>query len=1126
MPASVSFHRGMTTEAQSPAGRRHQTLLITDIVRSTENIARLGDRRWRELLERHDAIVYERVAATGGRVLADRGDGFLIAFDDPGPAVDCAEQLCIATASLGVELRAGVHSGECELLGDRLAGMAVHVAARVGELAHGSEVLVSSAALELLDGEQLEFAQHGVHELRGVPGRWELHALCSDRLAAVADSVELDTTQETFQIPLPALAVRLAEAKLVGRAAELRRCLAALDRVREREPRTIFIVGEPGIGKTRLAAEVAGKLHASGATVLCGRCDPELGVPYQPFVEILTHYARFAPPELLAQHRAQYGRELARLVPELGGMAAATAATGDQPRDDNRHVMFAAVAGLVRTAALQRPLTLMLDDLQWADRPTLLMLKYLLVYPQMPALVVATYRSTEVSRGHPLSELLTELQRRPGIEHIELSGLQPDQCVAMTQDIAEERLDPEAVEFVRALGEATNGNPFFLGEIVRSLKEAGGVAAAAERGDVADRSALGIPRSVRDAITSRVSTMGERTEQVLCAAAVIGREFDVELLARMLMVQEEQLVDVLDAAAEAALISEVPGIGMRYSFVHPLIPPTLYEQLGGGGRRRLHRRALQGLERLLGDEARSQRRGELAYHALSGVPIVSAATAVEYARQAGQGALEQLAPQEATRWFEHALALHELATSELETPDGDALLCDLLIGHGIAEQQNGDPEFRSTLLKASELAAHMKDTERLVRGVLANTRGFASETGTVDLDRVALLEAALDAIGDHDSADRARLLATLSSELTYAGDWQRRKALSDESVAIATRLGDPDTITKVLSARFITIWTPETLAERIADTDRGLAIAEELGEPLAVFQATHWKAAAAVEAGNLDLAAELVARESELAKRLRRPTSSWLAAYDRTTQALMHGLLEEAERSAEDAWRIATESEQPEALAFYAGQLINIRFEQGRLHELEPLIAQQVAANPGIPAFRGALVLARSEAGLRDQALEVLAGDSATEFSEMAYDSNWLAGMAIYAQACATVEEPGAAAKLHRLLAPWRDHVAFNNATAWGLVERLLGNLDRVLGRHDDAERALVSAAERHEQMGAPIWLARNRVDLARVLLARGVEPDRSQRLLEQALGTARDLGCAGIERLAVELLERVEEPA
>ncbi|HYZ80266.1 MAG TPA: AAA family ATPase [Solirubrobacteraceae bacterium] len=1116
----------MTFEANPAAGRLHQTLLVTDIVRSTEHLARLGDRRWKELLERHDAIVHEALSSTGGRVLSDRGDGFLMAFDTPAPALRCAEEICVATAGLGVELRAGVHAGECELLGDRLAGMAVHVTARIAEQAGGSEVLASADVVELLGANQFEFADCGEFELRGVPGRWAVHALQSERLAAVAGSVEV-VSEQVLEVPLPPMAAaRLAESRLVNRLDEVARCFGAFERVRRGELHTVFIVGEPGIGKTRLAAEVADMVHRSGATVLCGRCDAELGVPYQPFVEVMTHYARFAPPELLAQHRARYGRELARLVPELGGPALAPGGTPEQSREENRHVMFAAVAGLLRTAALQRPLALMLDDLQWADRPTLLMLKYLLLNPEpIGALVVGTYRSTEVARAQPLAELLLELRREPGVEQIELTGLEPNQCVAMAVEIAEEDLDSSGLEFVRALGQATNGNPFFLGEIVRSLKESGGVTRAAHDGST-DGGAVDVPQSVRETIARRVAGLGERVEQALRAASVIGREFDVELLARMVGVEEEQLIDVLDVADAAELITEVPGIGMRYSFVHPLIPPALYEQLGGGRRRRLHRQALEGLEQLLGDSARAQRRGELAYHALAGVPMVSADKAVGYARDAGHHALEQLAPQEAVRWFDHALTLHQSVAAEDGGSDSDGLQCDLLIGRGIAAQQSGDPEFRETLLKAAELARTRGDTARLVRAVLANTRGFVSETGRVDTARVALIEAALDAIGPRDSADRARLLATLSAELTFAGDWRRRKALSDESLELATRLGDPMTLSEVLSHRFITIWTPETLAQRIDDTERELAIAQEIGNPLAVFRAMHWRAAAAVEAGELDLAAELVKAESEVADRLQRPTASWLAAYDRSTQALMHGLLDEAERSAEDAFRIASESEQPEALAFYAGQLINIRFEQGRLAELEPLIAQQVELNPGIPAFRGALALARTEAGMRDEALEVLAVDAASGFSEHPYDSNWLAGIAIYAQACSTLGEPTAAARLYELLEPWEDHVAFNSATTWGLVQRLLGNLERVLGRYEEAERKLVTAAERHEQMYAPVWLARTRVDLADLLIERGADTGRAQMLLEKAIGTARDLGCAGIERRAVALLGQTRELA
>jgi hypothetical protein len=551
---------------------------------------------------------------------------------------------------------------------------------------------------------------------------------------------------------------------------------------------------------------------------------------------------------------------------------------------------------------------------------------------------------------------------------------------------------------------------------------------------------------------------------------------------------------------------------MRYSFAHPLIQLARYEQLRGGRRRALHGKAVEGLERLLGDEARYQRSGELAHHALTAVPIVAAPTAVGYASQAGQFALEQLAPQEASRWFERALALHQ-------PPDSgeDPLLLDLLIGQGIARQQGGDPEFRATLLRASQLARAAGDTDRLVQAVLANTRGFVSETGRVDEERVEMLDAALAAIGERDNQARAQLLATLAAELTFAGDWQRRKALSDESVAIADRLGDPATVGEVLSARFITTWTPETLEQRIADTTRELALAEEIGNPLARFRALHWRAAAAVESADLDLAATLVERECEVAKRLNQPTASWLAAYDRATQALMHGLLDEAERSAQDAARIAVESGEPEAAAFFAGQLLNIRFEQGRLGELEPLIAEQVKVNPGIPAFRGALALARCEAGMLTEAGEVLSVDTTTGFSELTYDSNWLVGIAIYAEAAAQIADGAAATKLHQALSAYRGQIAFNSATAWGAVERHLGNLERVLGWAGDAERSLVSAADLHERIGAPIWLARTRVDLAGLLIERGDPGART--LLEQALATARDLGCAGIERRATELL-------
>ncbi len=479
-------------------------------------------------------------------------------------------------------------------------------------------------------------------------------------------------------LPLPPSAsARIGESKLANRTDELEHGVGGVRRGSARASGgPCSSSGEPGIGKTRLAAELAARLQMSGATVLWGRCDPELGIPYQPFVELLTHYARFVSADVLAQHRSQFGQELARLVPELGGTAAVPAPAPEQSAEENRHVMFAAVHGLLRTAALQRPLAIVLDDLQWADRETLLMLRYVLVSSEpVPALVIGTYTAAQMPAHHGLTDLLVELRRDPFVERIVLEGLPSGHVVELASELTNEELDGPAIQLLQTLSDQTGGNPFFLREILRGLRDSGGIASAARVRAARESSPALVTSSIRETIIARVARLGERAEQVLCAAAVAGREFDADLLARMLDVSEDELAQVLDAAVDAALIDEVPAIGLRYSFVHSLIHPALYEQLGAARRRVLHRRALEALEQLLGGEARRDRIGELAGHALGAVPMVDMGKAVDYMRQAGEHALEQLAPREATRWFERGLELHASAGDGAAGDDRCAAIC-------------------------------------------------------------------------------------------------------------------------------------------------------------------------------------------------------------------------------------------------------------------------------------------------------------------------------------------------------------------------------------------------------------------------------------------------------------------
>ncbi len=352
----------------------------------------------------------------------------------------------------------------------------------------------------------------------------------------------------------------------------------------------VLLAGEPGIGKTTLAGQVARSLHSAGATALFGHCVEDLAVPYQPWVELVAHLVEHAPQELLDENVATYGGALTRLVPALARRTeVGVSSTTDL--DGERFALFEAVTGLLRAVADRGPLVLVLDDLQWADVASLQLLRHLLTASPSPtALVVGTYRDTDVARDHPLTPLLADLRRESNVVRCVVRGLDDRELLALMEGAAGYELPENGVALAHAVYHETDGNPFFTGELLRHLYETGAIAfdESGQYSLTIDLDEVGLPGSVREVVTRRVDRLGEDTVRVLSLAAVVGREFDLEVLAQIADVDEDTLLDQLEAATGAAIVAELASVPGRFRFEHALIQHTLYQELGTTRRQRVH----------------------------------------------------------------------------------------------------------------------------------------------------------------------------------------------------------------------------------------------------------------------------------------------------------------------------------------------------------------------------------------------------------------------------------------------------------------------------------------------------------------------------------------------------------
>jgi DNA-binding SARP family transcriptional activator len=967
------------------------------------------------------------------------------------------------------ELQLGRHAeliGELEGLlveaptRERIAGQLMLALYRCGRQAEALEVYqrvraALAAELGLEPGPALKALQVGILEQAASLGpRSDQREPAARRMAGSA-----------VRAPMPTRLRPYGPSVFAGRRRELEALARALPTAGSSGRQAAFVTGEPGIGKTRLVSEFARGAHAGGALVLAGRCDDGLGLAYQPFVEVLEHLIAHAPAALLERHAAEYGESVARLVPELSVRAQQTPDNALQSSESERYVLFRAIEGLLAAVCEAGPVLVVLEDLHWADVPTLNLLKRLLTSPRAwPLMILSTCRVDGLGDNHPLRELLGDLHREPQVLRLDLAGLGSADVVELVRGIADTPQGGADDQLAHTLEAGTNGNPFFITELVRSLLETGELVAREGRlrlsGGVEVSAHL--PISISDTLARRMHRMRDDVQRCLGVAAVVGEEFELELVSEV--AEAPAAADAVELAVQDGVLIEVPGRPVRFRFAHALMHRYLYRELGSLRRIELHRQIAVAMEGRA--QSGATQVADVARHWLEAVDA-EVETALRYSILAGDDALEKLAPDQARRWYEASLELLVRAPGAQENRR-----CELLIKRGEAERQAGDKRFRATLLEAAEIARRLGDGDKLVRAALANTRGMQSETGVVDAGRMETLDSALRIVRRDDSAARARLLAMQAAELMYSGEWERRVRLSDEALAIARRLDDPQALSTVLNMRFVTLLAPDTLSERQANVAEAVVSAERLRNPLIRFYAYHWRAYACIEAGEVLAARSWAEREQDIADRFRQPTTLWLRRADEANLAIIAGDLALADELATAALEIGRHSE-PDALACFAAQQASIAFERGVLGELVPLLEQAVRANPGVPGFRATLALALLEASRTEEARKLVEQAVSSGFRDLPYDVAWLAVGCIYGHVATGLGDRAAAGLLYRMLEPWSEQIAFPAFGVWGPVGLYLGSLAVVLDDVDAAERHLLGAARAAIRAGAPIWEAR-----------------------------------------------------
>jgi class 3 adenylate cyclase/tetratricopeptide (TPR) repeat protein len=1113
--------------------RKTITALFADIKGSTELEQDLDPEDARAIIDPALKLMIDAVHRYDGYVVQSTGDGIFAMFGAPLAHEDHPQRALYAALRMQedlrryavtlreggrapTEIRIGVNTGEVVVRTIQTAaghaeytpiGHTNNLASRMQTVAATGTITATEDTRKFCEG-YFTFRSLGPTRVKGVSEAVNVHEV---------------TGLGPLRTRLQASA-RRGLSKFVGRSAELAQMKSALELAKSGRGQIVAAVAEAGVGKSRLFFEFQavvppGCLVLETLSVSHGKASS-----YLPLIDLLKSYFTITPEDDARRRREKIAgkvlildRALEDTLPYFFTLLEVAENDDQLARIDpetRRRRTLDAIKRLLLRESLNQPLIVIFEDLHWLDDGSRSLLNLL-------ADSIGTARVMMLVNYRP--EFTHNWTNKTYYTQLRLDPLSAESGEEMLQALLDD--GDELAPLKRLIVEKTEGNPFFMEEIVQALFEQG---ALLRNGAIKLAKSLGtiqIPSTVQAVLASRIDRLPPDQKDLLQMLAVIGKEFAFRLVREVSGKSDDDLQRLLSELQLAEFIYEQPAVSdIAYVFKH-----ALSQQVSAGSalqerRRVLHERVARVLEAQFPEVVETQPELIAHHYAEAGLGL----EAVPHWHRAGTRSLQRWANVEAINHLKKGLELLGSISDSAERnrPEDDATRYSLLYKLGEAQQAAGEfGESCDAFVRASEVATSLGSTDGLANAAVEFARS-AHFGGMTTPNVVLLLEDGLQRLGSEDNPLTAKVLGSLALALGVMGQQQQAMVYAEKGVAMARRYADPGLLAHNLQAMFYALSRPEQAKQRLIVANQLLG-ASKAAHSAELGHEAHWpRSYALFESGDIVAADQANDDLSRWSEERNRPFTIYLAAVFRAARAAMSGRFEESERLAQQALAIGQRVQSEAASGIFGQQMFALRRQQGRLKEVEPIVRMFVQQNSAAAAWRPGLAVIYSELGLTDDARMEFEGLAQHDFADLPLDVAWLGTMTYMVDVCIFLADRARAETLYRILLPFdgANVVAGSGIGCYGAMSRYLGALASTLERWDDAERHFEDALAMNTRMEARTWLAHTQEQYATMLLARHESGDRDKAalLLEQALATTREIGMRALEERVATAIARM----